>query len=276
VFSLLLQELRMRRNAILGWGLSVCFFPLVYVTAYPSFADQMGAFQEILDLPIYQAMGISMGSFESYIASTVINMAPLILCIFAVMNGTGTLAGEEDDGRLELMVALPIPRWQIVTVKALAIGIALFLILVVVSTAAAVSLAVIASQVETAITPLDFFFGLLSAWPLLMAVAMISLFLGTVTPNRRTASLLATVIVVVSYFGSNLAGMIASLTDLQGIFLFYYFDASAAALIDGQQMGNVLIILAVVLAAFGLALFFFQQRDITVGVWPWQRVRLGS
>jgi ABC-2 type transport system permease protein len=154
VFSLLVQEVRVRRNAILGWGLGVCFFPLVYVTLYPSFADQMGAFQEMMDMAFYQAMGINMGSFESYVASTVINMVPLILCIFAVMNGTGTLAGEEDDGRLELIVALPIPRWQIVTVKALAIGVALFLILVLVSLGAALSLASIASQVETTVTSL--------------------------------------------------------------------------------------------------------------------------
>ena len=26
--------------------------------------------------------------------------------------------------------------------------------------------------------------------------------------------------------------------------------------------------------AFGLALFFFQRRDITVGAWPWQRGKI--
>jgi hypothetical protein len=29
-----------------------------------------------------------------------------------------------------------------------------------------------------------------------------------------------------------------------------------------------------VLAAFALALLFFQRRDITVGAWPWQRGRV--
>jgi hypothetical protein len=28
------------------------------------------------------------------------------------------------------------------------------------------------------------------------------------------------------------------------------------------------------LAAFGLAVFFFQRRDITVGAWPWQRGKM--
>lgn len=114
-------------------GIALCFFPVVYVGLYPSFADQMASFQSILDLPIYQAMGISMNSFESYMASTVTNLVPVILCIYAVMNGTGTLAGEEDDGLLELIVTLPIHRWQIVAVKAVALGLALLGILAIVA-----------------------------------------------------------------------------------------------------------------------------------------------
>lgn len=35
MLRLFLQELRFRRNAIIGWGLSLCFFPLVYVGLYP-------------------------------------------------------------------------------------------------------------------------------------------------------------------------------------------------------------------------------------------------
>ena len=58
MLRLLLQELRFRRNGIIGWGIGLCFFPVIYVGLYPSFADQMAGFQEILDLPIYQAMGI--------------------------------------------------------------------------------------------------------------------------------------------------------------------------------------------------------------------------
>lgn len=271
MIKLLWQELRFRRNGIIGWGIALCFFPVVYVGLYPSFADQMANFQSILDLPIYQAMGISMSSFESYMASTVTNLVPVILCIYAVMNGTGTLAGEEDDGLLELIVTLPIHRWQIVAVKAVALGIALLGILVVVSAGAALTLQTILSQIETLVTPMDVFLGLLTAWPLLMAVGMISLFLGTFSPNRRIAAMLATVVVVVSYLGSNLSGMITSLENMRVLFLFHYYKATAEALEVGQSTGDMFVLLIIALASFGLALFFFQRRNITVGAWPWQR-----
>ncbi|MGD8462991.1 MAG: ABC transporter permease subunit [Anaerolineae bacterium] len=274
MLRLLLQEIRFRRGAMIGWGLGLCFFPVVYVGLYPSFADQMASFQEIMDLAIYQALGISMASFEGYMASTVTNLVPVILCIYAVLNGTGTLAGEEDSGRLELMVTLPIPRWQIVAVKAMALGVALFVILVVVAAGAALTLVSIGGQIDTAVTPLDLFLALLAAWPLTMAVGMISLFLATANPSRRTASMLATVLVLVSYLGSNLTGMVSSLESIEKLFLFHFYEATAEAFTEGQQVGNVLVLLAVALVAFGLAVFFFQRRNLTVGAWPWQRGRI--
>lgn len=274
MFRLLRQELHFRRISMIGWGLALCFFPVVYVGLYPSFADQMASFQEIMDLAIYQAMGISMGSFEDYMASTVTNLVPVILSIYAVVSGTGTLAGEEDDGRLELIIASPLPRWQIIATKAIATGIALLVILAIVGLGAALTLARISSQITTDVLPLDVFASLLAAWPLTMSFAMISLFLGAFTPNRRIASAIATAVVLISYLGNNLTGMIESLENLKWAFLFHYFDSSANALLNGQTGGDVIALLLFSLAAFGLAAFFFQRRDITVGVWPWQKGKL--
>ncbi len=130
MLRLLWQELRLRRNAILLWALGLCFFPIVYLGVYPQVAEEM---QNLADLAIYQAMGVSLGSLEDWIGSVLILFVPLVLSIYAIVNATGTLAGEEEDGRLEMIVTLPLPRWQIVAAKALALSIATFLILLIVS-----------------------------------------------------------------------------------------------------------------------------------------------
>lgn len=274
MLRLLQQEMRSRRGAIIGWGLGLSFFPVVYLGIYPAFAEQMSSFQSLMELPIYQAMGITMASFEGFVASTVTNIVPILLSIYAVIMGVNTLAGEEENGRLELIVALPIPRWQIATVKAIAIGITLFLILVIVSAASALTFMAIESQVETAVTPLALFFSLLAAWPIVMAVGMISLFLGAFCPTRRIAAMIAAVIVVIGYFGSNLAGMLASLEKVQKLFLFYYYDATADALVNGQQTSHMLLLLVVALLAYGLTVYFFQKRNLTVAEWPWRKAKI--
>jgi ABC-2 type transport system permease protein len=273
MFKLLLHELRSRGPGIIGWGLGLSVLPLLYIGLYPQFAEELGNLQSLTDMAFYQAMGISLASFEGYVASTLTNLAPVILAIYAVISGTGTLAGEEEDGRLEMIVALPIPRWQIVTVKAIALGIALLLILAIVGAAAALALAAIAGQVETTVTPWRLFSEMLASWPLIMTFAMASLFLGAFSPSRRTAALLAMVVVLVSYFGNNLTNMFPSMEGLRVLFPFHYYQATADALIQGQKPVDLLILTAVALALFALALIFFQRRDITVGVWPWQRGR---
>ena len=273
MFRLLLQELRFRRNSIIGWAIGISALPAMYIGIYPQVAKDLEGLQSIMDLEIYQAMGISFGSFEEWFASTIINIVPIIVAIYAVIDGTGTLAGEDEAGKLELVVTLPIPRWQIVTVKAIALGISLFLILLLVAITTTFVFFAIESQIESTLVWTDVFWGLLYTWPLVMAVGMISLFLGTFAPRRRTAALISAVIILVSYFGSNLASQVSTLESIQPLFLFHYLNTTADLFITGPETSDILVLLGVALLAFILALVFFQWRDITVGMWPWQRAR---
>ena len=272
MFRLLLQDLRFRRNAILGWAIGLSCLPTLYVGMYPQFAEDLWQMESIVNLEIYQALGMSFGSFEEWIASTVINIVSILVAIYAVVDGTGTLAGEEESGKLELVVALPIPRWQIVTVKALALGISLFLIILLVAIATTMVFVAI-QDVDTSLVWSDVVWGLLYNWPIAMSVGMISLFMGTFAPTRRTAALIGAVVVITSYFGSNLSSQVSTLESIQPLFLFHYLNATASLFEVGPQSSDILTLLGVALVAFILALVFFHLRDITVGIWPWQRAR---
>ena len=268
MFRLLWQELRFRRNAITGWGLGLCFFPIVYLSIYPQVAEEMAG---LADLEIYKAMGVSLGTFEDWIGSILFLFVPLLISVFAVINGTGTLAGEEEDGRLEMIVTLPLPRWQIVTAKALALSITTFIILLIVSLVSAVVFLSIESQVETDLAAMDLVTRLLATWPLIFSVGMISMFLAAFCSMRRIAALSATVILIISYFGTNLAGSTSALEPFEPFFLFTYLDYTRNAVIEGQQTNDIFVLLGIGAVAFALAVFFFQSRKLTVGAWPWQR-----
>jgi ABC-2 type transport system permease protein len=267
---LLWQEIVFRRNAIIGWGLGLCFFPLVYIAIYPSVAEEMAG---LADLEIYRAMGMNLGTFPDWVGSILIIFMPLVAAIYGIINGTGALAGEEEDGRLEMIVALPLPRWQIVAAKALALVVSSVIIFLIVAAVSAVVFVAIESQIETDLTAVDLFTAVLSAWPLMFAVSMISLFLAAFAPSRRIAASIAAVILVVGYFGSNLAHSTELLEPFEPLFLFTYLDGSGAAITAGQQTGDSVVLLTIGFVAAALALFFFDRRDLTVGVWPWQRRR---
>lgn len=271
MLRLLWQELKFRRGAILGWSLGLCFFPLVYIGIYPSVAEQMAG---LADLELYKALGMSLGTFPDWVGSILIVFMPLIASIYAIINGTGTLAGEEEDGRLEMVVTLPLPRWQVVTAKAIALVISSVVMFLVVAVVSVFVFQSIESQIETNMAAMDLFNAVLSAYPLVFAIGMLGMFLAAFAPSRRIASSIATIILVVSYFGNNLANSTTALEPFEPFFLFSYLEGTGRAVMEGQQAGNLLVLIVIGLVAFALAVLFFERRNLTVGAWPWQRAKV--
>jgi ABC-2 type transport system permease protein len=271
MFRLIWQELKFRRSAILGWGLGLLFFPVVYISLYPSVADEMAG---LADLEIYKAMGVNLGTFADWIGSIQIIFLPLVASIFGITNGTGTLAGEEEDGRLEMLVTLPLPRWMIVTAKAIALNISLLLILLINAFVTWGIFELIKDQIETKMVGQDLFTAVLSTWPLVFSMAMLSMFLAAFCSRRRIASMIAIAYLILSYFGSNLAASTEVLEPFEPLFIFTYLDQTGPAVLQGQKPEDLLVMAGVGLASFVLALLFFQKRRLTVGMWPWQRARV--
>ena len=111
MFNLLVHEFRSRIGPIMGWGIGLALFGAMYINIMPEIGEKMKA---LADLSIYKAMGIDFSSLEGMIASSVLAFIPIILGIYAIITATGTLGGEEDNGTLELILAMPLERRQIV------------------------------------------------------------------------------------------------------------------------------------------------------------------
>ncbi len=273
MFNLIWHELRSRWGTILGWGIGIGMFGALYIGIWPEAGESM---QQIADLSIYQAMGVDMVTFEGYIASVVIQYLPLLLGIYAIIASTGTLAGEEESGTLELIVAAPLSRLQIVTVKALALSIVVFLMILVAALINMLVLNAIRGLTEVNVTSAEFVTAHLGTWPLTVTFIMMGLFLGAFLPSRRIAALTMTVIFIASYFGLILVNFVESLESIKVIFLFNYLNSSATVFTEGQQAEDVALLLGLALIFFGLALLSFQRRNVTVGAWPWQRARVSG
>ena len=273
MLTLFKHELFSRWVSILGWGIGLTLFASMYIGIFPEVADEMAS---LADLSLYQAMGIDLGSFAGYIASVVVQIMPVILGVYVIMVSTGTLAGEEDNGTLELVVATPLPRWQIVAMKAAALAVVLFLILAIVGVGSALTLSIVKQTTEVDVTPIQLFVSLLGAFPLMLAFFSIGLFLGTIMPSRRVAVGVMTVVYIGSYLMQSVAALVESMAFLDAWSLFAYVDTTTSVFTDGIDASNVLILLAVSAVFFALALWRFERRNITVGAWFWQRASVGG
>lgn len=271
MFNLFVHEVQSRLAAVLGWGLGLTLFGTMYITVYPQMADQMVT---LADLELYRAMGIDLTSFAGYIASAVLQFVSLLLGIYAILTSTDALAGEEDSGRLELVLAMPLKRSQIVATKALAMVLVAFFILVIVGLGCMLVLNAVKATTTVDVSPAQLFGAVLSGWPLTVAVMMLGLWLGAYLPNRRTASLTLTVLFVASYFGNSLGRMVDSLAALRRFTLFYYLDTSTTIFTEGVRAAHVAVLLGLAALFFALAVLSFQRRNVTVGAWPWQRAQM--
>ena len=277
MLELFLYEMRKRRTAIIGWSIGMSVYFVYILLLYPTIGDQYGELLQNLDVEnsLFQMFGDlgSMSSFSGFFALYAAEYLPLMLAIYAITNGTAALAGEEEEGTLELLLAQPLGRWQIVMAKAAAMMLAVFVVLLVTAIVTVVTFSSMQAQIsETPVTEIDLLMLILFAWPVVMVFMMLSLFLGAYMPRRRMAVTVVTLLLVASFFGNNLAGISEALERMQFLFAFHYYDGQAI-LTEGVPLSDLAILLGAVVFFLALALISFQRRDVTVGAWPWHRAR---
>jgi ABC-2 type transport system permease protein len=277
MFNLFLHELRSRRSAILGWGIGIALFGILIIMIFPDFEGQLEGFN-IEEIELYQVMGNfgEFATFKGFVSAEMFTFMPILLGIYAIINGTGTLAGEEDSGTLEPLMSLPLHRWQLVATKALALGIALFLILAIVSIGEVIAFNALPSGTDVSgVEAVDLVVATLAIWPLIMVFATASMFLGAFMPSRRLAATVATILLIATYLANNLTEMVSWLETLKPLFPFNYYNGREI-LESGLNTGDLLTLLVASLLLFGLTLLSFQRRNVTVGAWPWQRAQIPS
>ena len=271
MINLLIHEIKSRWIAILGWGFSLILYGAIYISIFDGMFEQMTVFK---DLPIYKIAGMHLGSVEGYIASVVLAYISVLVGIYCIVTSTSILAGEEDNGTLELIMAIPLCRWQILTAKAVALTVVVLTILIIASIGNALLLEVIKFDTQINITPFGLFVALISSLPLAVGLIMIGIFLGAILPSRRIAAVTMTVYFIASYFGENIAGMVKSLEPIKYFSLFNYYNTTATIFSDGPQLSDGLILLGIAAVFYFLALIGFRRRNITVGAWPWQKGKI--
>jgi ABC-2 type transport system permease protein len=268
MLSLFKYELFSRWGAILGWSLGLGFYGILIISLYPQFADKMS---DISDIPFYKAMGIDFASLEGFLASQLIINIPLMFAIYVIMSSTDTLAGEEDRGTLELLVTMPLKRWQIATMKIFALTIVTLVIVSFAGMCSALMLISINDVVTGEVTPAQLFLVVLSGWPFTFAFLMMGLFFSACLPSRKIAAAFTTVIFVSSHVGELVASNVDSLDFIKPILLSHYLDSTATVFTEGVDPKDVAVLMGVGTILYVLTLISFQRRDITVGQWPWQR-----
>jgi ABC-2 type transport system permease protein len=110
------QALRERRRSLAWWSLGLIAFVALNVAFYPSIRDDTSVNEYVKDLPeslrgLFAGGELDIASPAGYLNSQVFAlMAPLVMLVFAVGAGAGAVAGEEEKGTLDFLLAHPLRR----------------------------------------------------------------------------------------------------------------------------------------------------------------------
>jgi len=262
--SVAAKSLRDARRGFCWWSAGLAGLVALMVVVYPSIRDNAGLKKLVQDYPEalkgFLAFGgdVDYVSPAGYLGSELFSLTiPLLLLIAAVAAGARALAGEEEDGTLDLLLANPISRRRLSVEKSAALfleltGLALVLWLALWIGARAVGMRISAGHLAAAV---------IAALLLAFVYGAIALLLGAVTGQRARAIGITVAAAVAAYIVNGLAPLVGAIEPLQKASPFYHYAASDP-LRHGLEATHVCILVAIALVAAMLTPVLFDRRDL--------------
>jgi ABC-type transport system involved in multi-copper enzyme maturation permease subunit len=268
--AIFMEQLKRSWKSLLGVGLLLMVLGF-YVSAIIQEADTLQQYHDILgSMPpqLLATFGLSeaetLATLEGFVGFAFFTYGALVVATYAVIMGLNVISNDEDDAIMDLVLSLPIPRWHIIAEKfaayaVIALGLSLFS-----------SLGVFAgAQTLPADMAVDLgllFVASLNMIPLMLSILAFTVFVSSLTGDKRIVAAVAGGFVVVSYFVFTVSNMTEdALSLVLGAFsVFYYFDAEGTVN-NGISYVNVLILLMSTAVLFAGSLFMYERRDIQAG-----------
>ena len=254
--------LRDQRRPLAWWGLGVAGSILLYAAFWPSIRDNASQFNGYLEnLP--QAVRNMLGTNDfstapGYVASEVFAFVqPTLLLVYAIGAGARAIAGEEEDGTLDLLLSTPVPRRRVLLDSAWA----LLACSLGFGALVWVSVAVFGAPFGLRVSLVHLAAMALNLVGLGAAFGAIALAVGAATGSRRTAIGAAAGLAVLTFILNALAPTVHSLAGLRFLSPFHYYSGHAP-ITTGFTATDPLVLFGIAVVATAIAAGALDRRDL--------------
>jgi len=258
------NTLRRSWGALIGWGLALGALGYFMMGFYDLLAEQRTAMEQLIAQypPELMAFFGSTGTVNlftpaGYLTVEFFSLMPVVLGIFGVATGSGLLAGDEENGLLDLVISYPVSRTSLFFGRLLGFAVTLAGILGI--TWLAFTAGIGATKMDvTAVELLRPFIGL---YAIVFLFGGLGLLLSMLLPSRGMANMLAGILMVASYFIQSLSSINPDLEKIAEYLPLKYYQSGYA--IDGLN-NDWLWLLGFGLLFALMAWLLFLQREIRV------------
>ncbi len=266
--AVFMETLRRQFRPTLYWGIGFAAMAFMVLAIIPD--------AEFFKL--YQQVASALGGFfegflgadaayaatpEGYVSAEFFSWIIFLLVIYAVIAGIRITITDEEDGNLDLVLSLPLPRWQLIVEQFLAYIVLIGVICIL------AFLGLLSGQLAVdalSVSLFRLFEAALNFMPFAIVVLAMTLFLSTVMRRRSMVTRFASILVVGAYileFFGRMAGE-QSIVHQVSKFSFYHYYDPVAVMQFGWQWGNAGLLLLSSVVLVLLAIWFFNRRDIAV------------
>ncbi|WP_431939998.1 ABC transporter permease subunit [Nocardia grenadensis] len=249
------------RRALLAWTIGTTVVGVIYAAFYPQVGGSGGMAETVQNYPEAMREALRMqdiGSAEGYLGSTVFGLLlPLLVMAFGVTFGARALAGDEETGYLDLLLAHPVGRTRLAVERfaglvtgTVAIGVLVFVGMLAIRSGAeleSIGLGEFAAQcIQLALLGITF--------------GGLAMGLGAALGNRGQALGISVGIGVLTYIAGNLAGVIGA-EWLKYLSPFHYY-IGGEPLRNGMPWADTAVLLVAGVGLVSLGFLRFDRRDL--------------
>jgi ABC-2 type transport system permease protein len=250
------------RRSILGWALAVAAVGGMYAAFWPSM-DQPEMRAALASYPegILKALNYTDMSGPGYLSATVYGMVvAALLIVHAIMTGVRLVAGDEEQGTLDLVLAHPVGRTRLALQRFAAYAVSVLVL--VLGLFVVVQVLVVLTGLEGAsvggILAISLHLYLFAV--LFGAVAFAA---GAATGSKALAVATATGVAVLGFAANGVLPQVEGLQWARNLSPFWWLTGGSP-LVNGVQVGPVLLMAGLVVALVGGGTRAFTRRDIGV------------
>jgi ABC-2 type transport system permease protein len=257
------HTLRDRRTGLLGWALGIAAYVMVMASVYP--AVRGSAIQRAVHNYPDELKAFFGGnaSFDFRSATGYLNVElfslvlPALLAIVAIAQGAATLAGEEESGFLDLVLAHPVPRRRVLLEQVAAVAGSLVSLGVVM----VVSLLAVGVLADLDLDAGNVVAAVLGCVLIALFLGALAVLVGAAGGRRPLAIGVPTVVFAASYLAVGLAGLVDGLSWLRQLSLLYHATGTLP-ISNGLPANFAVLAGAIVVVVIG-AVVAFDRHDLT-------------
>lgn len=250
-------------RSLAAWTLGCLALGLVMTAVYPAVRDnpQIAQLHETYPKALRALFDLEdLATPVGYLRAEVFSLTgPLLVVLLGVLWGSDLVAGEEDRGTIDLLLANPVSRRRVLLEKWAALAAGTGLVCLGLAAGLALGLAPFGLHVGVArLAAATVATGLLG-----LLFGSVAFALGAATGRRGLARGVTALLAVAAYLSSTLAALVGWLGPLRAASPWYH-ALGVDPLVTGFQAGHLLLLVGIVAVVVLGGLVAFDRRDLAV------------